>query len=82
VARALDGLRRRVEGTLGKRAVVVRTAVLDRVQVALGVEDADFEAVDVDDPPLARRQLVDPAYVDGCSGFVQFQCSKLFLVTD
>src|ERR687898_2479907 len=42
VARAFDGAGGRVELALGQRPVVVGAAVLDRVQGALAVEDADF----------------------------------------
>src|SRR5439155_15444554 len=47
-----------VEVALAQRPVVVRAAVLERVQLAVAVIDADGqEALDVDDPHRPRRQL-------------------------
>src|SRR6476469_7908001 len=48
VAGALDGAGRGVELALGQRPVVVRAAVLDRVERSVAVEDADLGAVVLD----------------------------------
>ena len=63
MARALDRAGVGVELALGERAVVVRAAVLDRVEVAVAVEDADLAPVGLDQAHLARRQLVGGADV-------------------
>ena len=55
VPRALHGTGRGVERALGERAVVVRAAVLDRVQLAVAVEDADLDPVGGLDQPHLRR---------------------------
>src|SRR5436853_732374 len=57
VARARDGAGGCVELALGQRPVVVGAAVLDRVQRALAVEDADFPPVVLDQAHLAVGQL-------------------------
>src|SRR3954453_21400034 len=57
VARALDGAGGDVELALGERAVVMRAAVLDRVEGAVAVEDADFRPLVLDHAHAARRQL-------------------------
>ena len=64
VARAFDGAGVGVERALGERAVVVGAAVLDRVQLAVAVEDADLAPVDLDDARSARRKLRGGADVD------------------
>src|SRR5262245_43022885 len=56
VARALHGTGAEVELALGERSVVVRAAVLDRVQLATGaVKDADLAPVGLDQAHLALR---------------------------
>src|SRR5215469_2780183 len=57
VARALDRAGGRIELALGQRPVVVGAAVLDRVQGAVAVEDADLAPVVLDQAHLARQQL-------------------------
>src|SRR6185295_19178869 len=57
VAGALDRAAGGVELALGERPVVVRAAVLDRVQGAVAVEDADLGAVLLDQAHLAGREL-------------------------
>src|SRR3954469_22249799 len=57
VARALDGAGGGVELALCKRAVVVGAAILDRVEGAVAVEDADFGPLVLDQAHAARRQL-------------------------
>ena len=54
VAWALDGTGVGVELALGERAVVVRAAVLDRVERAVAVEDADL------DPVVASTSFISP----------------------
>ncbi len=51
-----------------ERPVVVRAAVLERVVGAVAVVDADPDEPGVDDPDVARRELLDRADVDdhGC----------------
>src|SRR5262245_21528371 len=56
VARALDRAGGRVELALGQRPVVVGAAVLDRVQRAVAVEDADLPPVVLNQAHLARWQ--------------------------
>src|SRR3954454_17110885 len=63
VARALDGAILRVQLSLHQLPVVVRAAVLDGVQRAIAVEDADLEVVHLDEALLAGRQLVHGADV-------------------
>ena len=54
-----------VEVALAERAVVVRAPVLERVQLAVAVVDADREQrLGRDDPDRARRQLVERADLD------------------
>src|SRR3954464_1766572 len=56
--RAFHGTGSGVELPLGEGTVVVRAAVLDRVQLAVGrVKDADLAPVGLDDAHLARRQV-------------------------
>src|ERR1700750_1535157 len=57
VARALDRAGGRVELALGERPVVVRAAVLDRVEGAVAIEDADLHPVVLDQAHAARRLL-------------------------
>src|SRR5215218_2752959 len=57
VARALDRTGGLVELALGERPVVVRAAVLDRVQRPVAVEDADLGAVVLDKAHCARGQI-------------------------
>src|SRR4029079_5617236 len=57
VARALDRAGVLVELALGERPVVVRAAVLDRVQRSVAVEDPDLAAVVLDQAHRAGRQL-------------------------
>src|SRR6187551_3159467 len=57
VAGALDRAAGGVELALRERPVVVRAAILDRVQRSLAVEDTDLLAVVLDQAHLARRQL-------------------------
>src|SRR5215469_8373775 len=57
VAWALDRAGGRVELALGQRSVVVGAAVLDRVQRAVAVEDADLAPVVLDQAHLARLQF-------------------------
>src|SRR3954452_16402400 len=57
VARALDGAGGDVELALGERAVVVGAAILDRVEGAIAVEDADLRPLVLDQAHPARRQL-------------------------
>src|SRR6476660_5154096 len=72
VAGALDGAARGIELALGERPVVVGAAILDRIQGAVAVEDADLGAVVLDQAHLARRQLCCRAYGDlGSSGVGQ-----------
>src|SRR3954451_13625881 len=66
VARAFDRARGLVELPLGERPVVVGAAVLDRVQGPLAVEDADLDAVVLDQAHSSRREL--SARADGDSG--------------
>src|SRR4029077_10345939 len=62
---ALHGTGVGVERSLGERAVVVRAAILDRVEVAVAVEDADLDALGgVDQLHLSARQLARGANVD------------------
>ena len=58
VARADDPAAILVPVALAERAVVVRAAVLDRVQLAAAVVDADEEAAVADDLRRAGRELV------------------------
>src|ERR1700755_125790 len=61
VTGALDGARGLVELALGERAVIVRAAVLDRVDRAVAIEDADLHPVVLDKAPRAGRKLGDGA---------------------
>src|SRR3954467_3681183 len=65
VARALDGAVLRIDLALGERAVVVRAAVLDGVDLAVAVEDADLEVLPFHDARGAGRELRERADVDG-----------------
>ncbi len=53
-----------VQLALGERAVVVRAAVLDRVQLAAEVVDPDLERAVARDPPRPLRQLGERADVE------------------
>src|SRR5207248_10337298 len=64
VARALHGARLLVELALHQRPVVVRAAVLDRVDLAVAVEDADLEVLPLDHAHAAGRQLGHRTDVD------------------
>src|SRR6476661_6455795 len=64
VARALDRAGCGVHRAVEKLAVVVRAAVLDRVQRAAAIEDADLEVVPRDEAMLAGWELVNGADVD------------------
>src|SRR3954447_3564156 len=57
VAGTLDGAGGSVELALGERPVVMRAAILDRVQRPVAVEDPDLHALVLDQPHLARGQL-------------------------
>src|SRR4051794_21060124 len=57
VSGALDRAGGLVELALGERPVVVRAAVLDRVERAVAVEDPDLRALVLDQAHSARRQL-------------------------
>src|ERR1700742_1607092 len=57
MTRALDGAGGGVELALGERPVVVRAAVLDRVDRAVAIENADLHPVVLDKALRARRQL-------------------------
>src|SRR4051812_14535831 len=71
-ARALDRAGGLVERALGERAVVVRTAVLDRVELPVAVEDADLGAVVLDQAHAAGPELGERADGNGCRcGVVQ-----------
>src|SRR5205823_4487240 len=65
VPRALYGAGGLVELTLGERPVVVRAAVLDRVEGAAAVEDPDLEVLPLDQPHLAGLELGGGAHFDG-----------------
>src|SRR5215217_3891451 len=64
VARALDGAALLVQLALDQLPVVVRAPVLDREERAGAVEDADLELLPLDEPVLARGQLLFGADVD------------------
>src|SRR5690349_13821413 len=64
VARALDGAGGGVELALGQRPVVMGAAILDRVEGAVAVEDADLRSLMLDQAHAARRQLRGRAYGD------------------
>src|SRR5689334_21569161 len=61
---------RRPQKTVGvaraERSALVRTAIQDREVFAFDVEHADGSATDLDDLPLARRNLVDGGYHPLC----------------
>src|SRR5436190_23309207 len=61
---ALYGAQALVELTLREWAVVVRAAVLDRVELTAAVEHADLEVLPLDQLPLAGLQLGCAAHVD------------------
>src|SRR5581483_3868927 len=63
VTRADDDTGLRIELALAQRTVVVRAAILDRVELSVEVVDADRDEPGVDDLHLARRQLLDRADV-------------------
>src|SRR6201999_442146 len=64
VTRALDRALVRVELAVEQLAVVVRAAVLDRVQPAVAVEYADLEVLQLDETLLAGREILYWADVD------------------
>src|SRR3954447_1425875 len=68
VARAFDGAVLRIDLALGERAVVVRAAVLDGVDLAVAVEDADLEVLPFHDARGAGRELRERADVDDLCG--------------
>jgi len=79
VSRALDGPGVGVEGALGERPVVVRAPVLDRVELAVGVEDADLSAVGLDDAGGPGRKLLSRADLDcGVGGLGHERGSAVF----
>jgi hypothetical protein len=53
-----------VELTLRQGTVIVRTAILDRIQVAAAVEHADFQVLPLDQAALAGLKLVYGAHFD------------------
>src|SRR4051812_40829310 len=61
---ALDGALLRVDRALEEDPVVMRAAVLDRVDVAAAVDHADLEVLHLYDARGAGRQLGDGADVD------------------
>src|SRR3954470_14633259 len=63
VARALDGAPLEVDLTLEQQAVVVAAAVLDGEQLAVAVDDADLEVLDLHDARGAGRQVREGADV-------------------
>src|SRR3954453_13083058 len=64
MTRTLDGAGLRVEIAVRKRPVVVRAAVLDRVDRAAAVEHADLEILPFDQLAGAGRELGYGADVD------------------
>src|SRR5215211_3595508 len=68
VAGTLDGAVLRIELPLGQRAVVVRAAVLERVDLAVAVEDADLEVLPLHDARGTGRELRERTDVDDLSG--------------
>src|SRR5690242_18831568 len=59
VARALDRAPLRIDLAVQQLAVVVRAAVLDGVQIAATVEDADLEVLPLNQAMLAGREFLD-----------------------
>src|SRR3954449_8562293 len=55
---ALDRAVPRIEFSVHQLAVVVRAAVLDRVHLAVAVEYADLEVVQLDESLLAGREIL------------------------
>src|SRR5919106_5821693 len=71
VTRALHGTGAEVELPLGERPIVVRAAILDREQLAVGaVKDTDLASVRLDQAHLPLRELGERAHGDrlGLSG--------------
>src|SRR3954453_19828949 len=64
VARALHRAPLEVDVALEQQPVVGAAAVLEGEQVAVGVDDADLEVLDLDDARGAGRQVRDGADVD------------------
>src|SRR3954469_25227469 len=64
VTGALDGAVLGIQLPLGERTVVVRAAVLDGVELAVAVEDADLEVVPFHDARGTGRELGERAYFD------------------
>src|SRR5581483_179642 len=64
VARTLDRAVALVQLALNEGTVVVRAAVLDRVNRARAVEDADLEVLPLEQPHIARLELGHRAYLD------------------
>jgi hypothetical protein len=56
VTRALHGTRTGVELAFGERPIIMRAAILDRVQRPGAVEYADLSAIDFDQLHLAGRK--------------------------
>jgi len=65
VARAHHRAGLLVPVAFAERTVVVRAAVLDGVERPAAVEDADLDAVGLDELSLARRDLIDVAHGHG-----------------
>src|SRR5690606_13836151 len=65
VPRALDRACLLVEHAVDERPVVVRAAILDRVDGAGAVEDADLEVLPFDQAHRAGRKLSERAHGDG-----------------
>ena len=61
---ALDRAPLGVELAVGEVSVIVRTAILDRQQLAVAVEDPDLEVLPLDGARCARRELGNGADVD------------------
>src|SRR4051794_6824468 len=64
VARAFERACLGVDLAVGENAVVVRAAILDRIQRALDVEHGDLEILVFDDPVGTGRKLGKRADVD------------------
>jgi len=63
--RAFHRARFLVELAVDERAVVVRTAVLNRVDRSAAVENTDLEILPLDQAHGAWRELCKWAYIDG-----------------
>src|ERR1019366_2458784 len=64
MARALDRAARLVQLALDEWTVVVRAAILDRIQRAGAVEHADLEVLPFDQADFAWLQVLDGAHFD------------------